>query len=208
MGPPGVGADAQPYRSGADRPGLAGGAVARRERDVLEYGAGMPESVRSIGAVAAFNHDGPDDPDFAVVDLRLFALTSAGEQIDDPQPVSLSVRCERAKLSALELSALMSLRLSRPPTGARLAAWERDLPAAGRAGNRDPPREAARDAVRRADTRRRAARRAAGGLADRALGIDSRMQRARPAYIGWPSGDRRRMCVACGRCPRSDVQSP
>ena len=85
----------------------------------------MPDSVRSIGAGAALNHDGPDDRDFAIVDIRLFALTSDGEQIDDPQPASISVRCERVKLSALELSVLMALRLSRPPTGARLAAWER-----------------------------------------------------------------------------------
>ena len=85
----------------------------------------MSESVRSIGATASLNHDGPDDDDFALVDLRLFALTDGGEQIDDPQPASLSVRCARDKLAALELSVLMTMRLSRPPTGPRLEAWER-----------------------------------------------------------------------------------
>ena len=85
----------------------------------------MPESVHSIGATASLNHAGPEDDDFALVDLRLFALVEGGEQIDDPQPASLSVRCARDKLAALELSVLMSMRLSRPPTGARLEAWER-----------------------------------------------------------------------------------
>jgi hypothetical protein len=85
----------------------------------------MPESVRSIGATASLNHDDPQDDDFAVVDLRLFALVDGGDQVDDPQPVSLGVRCARDKLAALELSVLMSMRLSRPPTGVRLAAWER-----------------------------------------------------------------------------------
>jgi hypothetical protein len=85
----------------------------------------MPESVRSIGATASLNHDGSPDDTFAVVDLRLYALLDGGEQVDDPQPSSLSVRCARDKLAALELSVLMSMRLSRPPTGPRLAAWER-----------------------------------------------------------------------------------
>jgi hypothetical protein len=85
----------------------------------------MSESVRSIGATASLNHEGPEDDDFAVVDLRLFALIDGGEQIDDPQPASLSVRCARDKLAALELSVLMTMRLSRPPTGPRLEAWER-----------------------------------------------------------------------------------
>ena len=85
----------------------------------------MPESVRSIGATASLNHAGTEDDDFALVDLRLFALTDGGEQIDDPQPASLSVRCARDKLAALELSVLMSMRLSRPPTGVRLDAWQR-----------------------------------------------------------------------------------
>jgi hypothetical protein len=35
------------------------------------------------------------------------------------------VRCERAKLAALELSVQMSLRLRQPPTGVRLQAWQR-----------------------------------------------------------------------------------
>ncbi len=85
----------------------------------------MPDSVRSIGASASLNHEGPQDDDFAVVDLRLFALVEGGEQVDDPQPASLSVRCARDKLAALELSVLMSMRLSRPPTGTRLEAWQR-----------------------------------------------------------------------------------
>jgi hypothetical protein len=85
----------------------------------------MSESVRSIGATASLNHDGPEDDTFAVVDLRLFALTDSGEQVDDPQPPSLSVRCARDKLAALELSVLMSMRLTRPPTGTRLEAWQR-----------------------------------------------------------------------------------
>ena len=85
----------------------------------------MPESVRSIGATASLNHDGAEDDTFAVVDLRLFALLDGGEQVDDPQAVSLSVRCARDKLAALELSVLMSMRLSRPPTGVRLEAWQR-----------------------------------------------------------------------------------
>ena len=85
----------------------------------------MSESVRSIGATASLNHEGPEDDDYAAVDLRLFALVEGGEQIDDPQPASLSVRCARDKLAALELSVLMTMRLSRPPTGPRLEAWER-----------------------------------------------------------------------------------
>jgi hypothetical protein len=85
----------------------------------------MSESVRSIGATASLNHEGPEDDDFALVDLRLFALTDGGEQVDDPQAASLSVRCARDKLAALELSVLMSMRLSRPPTGTRLEAWQR-----------------------------------------------------------------------------------
>ena len=85
----------------------------------------MADGIRSVGASATLNHDGPEDPDFAIVDLRLFALTDGGEQIDDPRPASVSVRCERLKLAALELSVQMSLRLRQPPTGARLEAWQR-----------------------------------------------------------------------------------
>jgi hypothetical protein len=85
----------------------------------------MPESVRSIGATASLNHDGSADDTFAVVDLRLYALLDGGEQVDDPQPASLSVRCARDKLAALELSVLMAMRLTRPPTGPRLEAWQR-----------------------------------------------------------------------------------
>jgi hypothetical protein len=85
----------------------------------------MPESIRSVGATASLSHDGPEDSDFATVDLRLFALTDSGERVDDPQPASTSVRCERSKLAAVELSVQMSLRLRQPPTGARLEAWAR-----------------------------------------------------------------------------------
>jgi hypothetical protein len=85
----------------------------------------MPESVRSIGATASLNHEAPPDDVYAVVDLRLHALLDGGEQVDDPQPTSLSVRCAHDKLAALELSVLMSMRLSRPPTGSRLEAWQR-----------------------------------------------------------------------------------
>ncbi|MEA2194984.1 MAG: hypothetical protein QOG42_1418, partial [Solirubrobacteraceae bacterium] len=112
---------------GRDRLPLAIAAIAGRVAGSRRphYGEDMPDSVRSIGATASLNHDGSGDDPFAVVDLRLFALTDGGEQVDDPQPASLSVRCERAKLAALELSVLMSMRLSRPPTGTRLAAWQR-----------------------------------------------------------------------------------
>lgn len=89
------------------------------------YRDGMPQSVRSIGAAASLNPGATGDENFVLVDLRLYALVEGGEQVDDPQPVSLSVRCERSKLAALELSVLMSMRLSRPPTGVRLEAWER-----------------------------------------------------------------------------------
>jgi hypothetical protein len=85
----------------------------------------MSASIRSVGASASLNPDSADDPDFAVVDLRLFALTDEGEQVDDPQPASTSVRCERSKLAAVELSVQMSLRLRQAPTGVRLQAWER-----------------------------------------------------------------------------------
>ena len=96
-------------------------------------------SIRNVGATASFNHDGAEDPDFATVDLRLFALTDAGEQVDDPQPASTSVRCERSKLAALELSVQMSLRLRQAPTGARLEAWQRiSQELAGRGISVDP----------------------------------------------------------------------
>ena len=117
--PPRRGGGTLPFRRCETRPGAV---TSGRPGD---YGDGMPDSVRSIGATASLNHDGPDDDDFARVDLRLYALTDGGEQIDDPQPASLSVRCARDKLAALELSVLMSMRLSRPPTGPRLEAWQR-----------------------------------------------------------------------------------
>ena len=89
------------------------------------YRERMSEGIRNVGATARFRHDDAEDPAFATVVLRLFALTGGGEQVDDPQPSSVSVRCERAKLAALELSVQMSLRLRQPPTGARLEAWRR-----------------------------------------------------------------------------------
>ncbi|MBW3609513.1 MAG: hypothetical protein KY463_14455 [Actinobacteria bacterium] len=99
----------------------------------------MSESVRSIGAMASLNRAETGDDSFVLVDLRLYALTDAGEQVDDPQPMSLSVRCERTKLAALELSVLMSMRLSRPPTGVRLEAWQRVCQALrGRGVQADP----------------------------------------------------------------------
>jgi hypothetical protein len=85
----------------------------------------MSAAIRSVGATASLNHDGPEDPDFAVVDIRLFATTDGGERVADPQPASTSVRIERTKLAALELSVQMSLRLRQAPTGARLQAWQR-----------------------------------------------------------------------------------
>jgi hypothetical protein len=85
----------------------------------------MSDSVRSVGATATLNTDGPEETDFATVDIRLFAVTSDGEQVDDPQAASTSVRCERSKLASLELSVQMSLRLRQAPTGVRLAAWQR-----------------------------------------------------------------------------------
>lgn len=85
----------------------------------------MPDAIRNVGATASLSHEGREDPAFAVVDLRLFALIDGGEQVDDPQPASTSVRCERSKLAALELSVQMSLRLRQAPTGVRREAWER-----------------------------------------------------------------------------------
>ena len=85
----------------------------------------MSDAIRNVGALASLNPDVPADADMTVVDLRLFALTDAGEQVADPQPASTSVRIERTKLAALELSVQMSLRLRTAPTGARLEAWQR-----------------------------------------------------------------------------------
>jgi hypothetical protein len=99
----------------------------------------MPDSIRNVGATASLSHDGPEDPDFATVDLRLFALIDGGEQVDDPQPASTSVRCERSKLAALELSVQMSLRLRQPPTGARLEAWQRICEELGARGIQTDP---------------------------------------------------------------------
>lgn len=96
-------------------------------------------SIRKVGAIASLNHEGPEDRDMAVIDLRLYALTDGGEQVVDPQPASTSVRCERTKLAALELSVQMSLRLRQPPTGVRLQAWQRIAEVlAGRGIETDP----------------------------------------------------------------------
>ncbi|MEA2156154.1 MAG: hypothetical protein QOE11_2294 [Solirubrobacteraceae bacterium] len=85
----------------------------------------MAAPIRGVGATASLHHDGPEDADFAVVDLRLFATLPDGERVADPQPVSASVRVERSKLAAVELSVQMSLRLRQAPTGPRLEAWQR-----------------------------------------------------------------------------------
>jgi hypothetical protein len=82
-------------------------------------------SVRNVGAVASLNADAAQDPDFATVDLRLFATTDAGERVLDPQEASASLRIERSKLAAIELSVQMSLRLRQPPSGVRREAWQR-----------------------------------------------------------------------------------
>ena len=80
-------------------------------------------SVRNVGAVATLAGDG--DGDLATVNLRLFATTDAGERVLDPQDASTSVKIERSKLAALELSVQMSLRLRQAPSGVRREAWER-----------------------------------------------------------------------------------
>lgn len=82
-------------------------------------------TVRNVGAVASLDPSVPEDAAFAGVDLCLFASTDSGDRILDPRPPSTSLRIERSKLAGLELSVQMSLRLRRPPTGARLRAWER-----------------------------------------------------------------------------------
>ena len=82
-------------------------------------------SVRNVGAVASLSPGDTPDADLAIVDLRLFATTDAGERVLDPQSVSTHVKIERSKLAAIELSVQMSLRLRQPPTGVRLQAWER-----------------------------------------------------------------------------------
>ena len=68
-------------------------------------------SVRNVGATATLRRTPDDDPDFATVWVRLFARTDDGEQVDDPHERSTTVRIERSKLSAVELSVQMSLRL-------------------------------------------------------------------------------------------------
>jgi len=82
-------------------------------------------SVRNVGATASLRRPPDDDPDFATVWVRLFARTDGGDQVDDPQERSTSVRIERSKLSAVELSVQMALRLKQAPTGPRRDAWER-----------------------------------------------------------------------------------
>jgi len=83
--------------------------------------------VRNIGATASLRPpaDGEsDDPDFAFVAVRLFARLDDGTQVDDPED-SVSVRLERTKLAAVELSVQMSLRLKQTPSGLRREAWDR-----------------------------------------------------------------------------------
>jgi len=84
----------------------------------------MP-SVSNIGAAASLRRTPDDDPGFATVRLRLFARTDDGDRIDDPREQSASVRVERSKLPAVELSVQMALRLRQAPTGPRREAWER-----------------------------------------------------------------------------------
>ncbi len=84
--------------------------------------------MRNIGATAGLRPPAEgetEDPDFATVAVRLFARTDDGTQVDDAQEQSLSVRLERSKLAAVELSVQMSLRLKQAPTGIRREAWER-----------------------------------------------------------------------------------
>ena len=101
----------------------------------------MSAPIRGVGAAASLNHDGPEVSDMAVVDLRLFASLDGDERVEDPQPVSLSVRVERTKLAAAELSVQMSMRLSRPPTGPRLEAWRRIAGELGARGIEADPAE-------------------------------------------------------------------
>jgi len=81
-------------------------------------------NVRNVGALASLSPDASEDPDWAIVELRLFARTDGGEEVVDPQ-TSTTVRIERTKLAALELSVQMSLRLRQAPTGPRREAWQR-----------------------------------------------------------------------------------
>jgi len=82
-------------------------------------------SVRNVGAVASLSPDDAPAADLVTVSLRLFATTGAGERVLDPQPSSTSLKIERSKLVAIDLSVQMSLRLRQPPTGVRREAWER-----------------------------------------------------------------------------------
>jgi hypothetical protein len=80
-------------------------------------------SVRNVGAVASLAED--TGGELATVNLRLFATTAAGERVLDPEPASTSLKIERSKLAAIELSVQMSLRLRQAPSGVRRQAWER-----------------------------------------------------------------------------------
>ena len=82
-------------------------------------------NVRNVGALASLSATDPPESHLATVELRLFATTDAGERVLDPQPASTSLKIERSKLVAIDLSVQMSLRLRQPPTGVRRAAWER-----------------------------------------------------------------------------------
>jgi len=81
-------------------------------------------SVRNVGAVASLA-PGADGGDLTTVNLRLFATTSSGERVLDPQQASTSLKIEHSKLAAIDLSVQMSLRLRTAPSGVRLQAWER-----------------------------------------------------------------------------------
>jgi len=82
-------------------------------------------TVRNVGAVASLSTGDAPDAHLATIALRLFATTGTGERVLDPQPASTSLKIERSKLAAIDLSVQMSLRLRQPPTGVRREAWER-----------------------------------------------------------------------------------
>lgn len=113
------GRDPSPLPNGTGNP------ICLRQNATVGYGALMSAPIRGVGAAASLNHDGPENADHAVVDLRLFATIDGDERVLDPQPASISVRVEHSKLAAVELSVQMSMRFGRPPTGPRLEAWRR-----------------------------------------------------------------------------------
>ena len=119
------------YLASAERLRRVIHALDRISRALVRTTEGPGTLVRSVAEAAA---------EHLMAHWVVFALADGGEQIDDPQPASLSVRCARDKLAALELSVLMTMRLSRPPTGPRLDAWERICEVlAARGIETDPP---------------------------------------------------------------------